>query len=248
MNHIMLVTGASRGIGAAISRRAAQAGWDVAINYAGRADKAAEVAADVEAAGQRALCVKADVGDSDAVATMFTEIDKNLGAVTALINNAGIVEKMTMAELDPARLTHMMQVNVMGCLYCVHEAVKRMGRSSGGTGGAIVNISSRAAATGGMAGSIGYAATKGAVDSMTLGQAKELASDGIRVAAIRPGLIHSDIHVQNGGRAAVEKMAATAVPLGRGGEPEEIAGLAVWLCGNEASYVTGALFDVGGGR
>jgi NAD(P)-dependent dehydrogenase (short-subunit alcohol dehydrogenase family) len=248
MNQIMLVTGASRGIGAAIARRAAQAGWDVAINYAGRADKAAEVAADVEAAGRRALCVQADVGNADQVAAMFAEVDTGLGPVTALINNAGIAEKMTMAKLDRERLARMLQINIAGCLYCVHEAVKRMGRSNGGSGGTIVNMSSRAAATGGMAGSIAYAATKGAVDSMTIGQAKELGPDGIRVAAIRPGLIHSDIHIPNGGRDGVEKMAAASVPLGRGGEPEEIAGLAVWLCGSEASYITGALFDVGGGR
>jgi NAD(P)-dependent dehydrogenase (short-subunit alcohol dehydrogenase family) len=248
MNQIMLVTGASRGIGAAIARRAAQAGWDVAVNYAGRADKAAEVAGAVEKAGRRALCVQADVGDADQVAAMFAEIDKKLGPVTALINNAGVAEKMTMAELDRDRLARMLQINIAGCLYCTHEAVKRMARLNGGPGGVIVNMSSRAATTGGMPGSIAYAATKGAVDSMTIGQAKELGAEGIRVAAIRPGLIHSDIHIRNGGREGVEKMASASVPLGRGGEPEEIAGLAVWLCGREASYVTGALFDVGGGR
>jgi NAD(P)-dependent dehydrogenase (short-subunit alcohol dehydrogenase family) len=248
MGKTMLVTGASRGIGAAIARRAAQAGWDVAVNYAGRADKAAEVAADIEAAGRRAHCVQADVADADAVRAMFAEVDDVLGPVAALVNNAGIVEKMTMAELDPARLARMMGVNIAGCLYCTHEAVRRMGRSFGGSGGTIVNISSRAAATGGLPGSIGYAATKGAVDSMTYGQARELGPEGIRVAAIRPGLIHSDIHLPGGGREAVEKMASASVPLGRAGEPEEIAGLAIWLCGDEAGYVTGALFDVGGGR
>jgi NAD(P)-dependent dehydrogenase (short-subunit alcohol dehydrogenase family) len=248
MEQIMLVTGGSRGIGAAIARRAAKAGWDVAVNYAGRADKAAEVAADIEAAGRRAHCVQADVSDAGAVAAMFQEVDKALGPVTALVNNAGIVQKMTMAELDPERLARMIGINIAGCFHCTHEAVKRMARSAGGSGGTIVNISSRAAATGGLPGSIGYAATKGAVDSMTLGQAVELGPEGIRVAAIRPGLIHSDIHVVNGGREAVEKMAQASVPLGRAGEPEEIAGLAVWLCGNEASYVSGGLFDVGGGR
>ena len=248
MSQIMLVTGASRGIGAAIARRAAEAGWDIAINYAGNADKAAEVARAVEAAGQRAICVQADVGDSDQVTAMFAQVDRELGPLSALVNNAGIVEKMTMADLELDRMDHMFRVNVLGCFSCVHQATKRMGRSYGGAGGTIVNMSSRAAATGGMAGSIGYAATKGAVDAMTLGQAKELAGEDIRVAAIRPGLIHSDIHIQNGGRDAVEKMAAASVPLGRGGEPEEIAGLAVWLCGSEASYITGALFDIGGGR
>ncbi len=248
MGQVMLVTGASRGIGAAIARRAARAGWDVAVNYAGSAGKAAEVARAVEAAGQRAICVQADVGNGDEVAAMFAQVDRDLGPLSALINNAGIVEKMTMANLELDRMAHMFQVNVLGCFSCVHQAVRRMGRSFGGAGGTIVNISSRAAATGGMSGSIGYAATKGAVDAMTLGQAKELASEDIRVAAIRPGLIHSDIHLQNGGRDAVEKMAAASVPLGRGGEPEEIAGLAVWLCGSEASYITGALYDVGGGR
>jgi NAD(P)-dependent dehydrogenase (short-subunit alcohol dehydrogenase family) len=248
MGQIMLVTGASRGIGAAIARRAAQAGWDVAVNYAGRADKAAEVATEVESAGRRAHCVQADVADAQAVAAMFAEVDEALGPVTALINNAGILEKMPLAELDHKRLARMLQVNIAGSFHCAHEAAKRMARSSGGSGCTIVNISSRAAATGGLPGSVGYSATKGAVDTMTIGYAKELGPEGIRVAAIRPGLIHSDIHLPGGGRDYVNKIAAATVPLGRAGEPDEIAGLAVWLCSDEASYVTGALFDVGGGR
>lgn len=248
MSGVMLVTGGSRGIGAAIARRAAQAGFDVAINYAGRADKAAEVAEDVEALGQRAITIQADTADPQAVEAMFTATDDALGHVTALINNAGIVEKMATAEVDPIRLRRMIDVNITGYFLCAHHAVRRMGRSYGGRGGTIVNISSRAAASGGLPGSIGYAATKGAVDSMTLGQAKELGPEGVRAVAIRPGLIHSDIHDQNGGRDAVDAMAQASVPLGRGGEPDEIAGLAVWLCGDEASYVSGALFDVGGGR
>ncbi len=248
MSGVMLVTGGSRGIGAAIARRAAQAGYDVAVNFAGRADKAAEVAADVQKLGRKAMTIQADTADPQAVEAMFAETDRVLGPVTALVNNAGIVEKMTTAELDPTRLSRMIDVNITGCFLCSHQAVRRMGRSFGGDGGTIVNISSRAAASGGLPGSIGYAATKGAVDSMTLGQAKELGPEGIRVVAIRPGLIHSDIHEPNGGRDAVHKMAAASVPLGRGGEPDEVAGLAVWLCGDEASYVSGALFDVGGGR
>ncbi len=244
----MLVTGGSRGIGAAIARRAAQAGYDVAVNFAGRADKAADVVNDIEKLGRRAVAIQADTADPEAVEAMFAETDRSLGPVTALINNAGIVEKMTTAEVDPARLRRMIDVNITGYFLCAHHAVRRMGRSFGGNGGTIVNISSRAAASGGLPGSIGYAATKGAVDSMTLGQAKELGSEGIRAVAIRPGLIHSDIHDQNGGREAVDAMAQASVPLGRGGEPDEIAGLAVWLCGDEASYVSGALFDVGGGR
>ena len=248
MNHIMLVTGASRGIGAAISRRAAQAGWDVAINYAGRADKAAEVAADVEAAGQRALCVKADVGDSDAVATMFTEIDKNLGAVTALINNAGIVEKMTMAELDPARLTHMMQVNVMGCLYCVHEAVKRMGRSSGGTGR---RYRQHIVARGGHRRHGRFDRVRG--DQGRGRQHDTWSSQGTGVRRhprcrdpARPDpLRYSRPKWRARGRG---KDGRNRSAVGTGRRARGDRGLAVWLCGNEASYVTGALFDVGGGR
>ena len=154
--------------------------------------------------GQRAVAIQADTADPQAVEAMFTETDRTLGPLTALINNAGIVEKMATAEVDPIRLRRMIDVNVTGYFLCAHHAVRRMGRSYGGRGGTIVNISSRAAASGGLPGSIGYAATKGAVDSMTLGQAKELGPEGVRAVAIRPGLIHSDIHDQNGGRDAVD--------------------------------------------
>jgi len=248
MADVMLVTGGSRGIGAAICRRAAQAGWDVAVNYLGAADKAAAVVADIEALGRRALAVQADTADDDAVAAMFVRARAELGPVAALVNNAGIVEKLDLHDLDAGRLRRMIDVNVTGCFLCAHQALRQMSTQAGGPGGTIVNISSRAAATGGLARSVGYAATKGAVDSFTLGLAKEGAPHGVRAVAIRPGLIHSDIHLQNGGREAVEAVARANVPLGRAGEPEEIAGLAVWLCGPEASYVTGALFDVGGGR
>ena len=248
MAHVMLVTGGSRGIGAAICRRAAQAGWDVAVNYHGAADKAAQVVADVEAAGQRALAVQADTADEDSVAAMFTNIAGQLGPIGALINNAGIVEKLDLHDLDTARLRRMIDVNVTGCFICAHHALRQMSTRLGGAGGTIVNISSRASASGGLPRSVDYAATKGAVDSFTLGMAKEGAPNGVRSVAIRPGLIHSDIHDQNGGREAVEAMAKAGVPMARAGEPEEIAGLAVWLCGPEASYVSGALIDVGGGR
>lgn len=248
MTKVMLVTGGSRGIGAAICRRAAEAGWDVAVNYSSAADKAAEVVAAVEAAGQRAIAVKADTSDAEAVAAMFAETKVRLGPVSALVNNAGIVEKLDLAALDPVRLRRMVDVNVTGCFLSAHQALLQMSTRHGGAGGTIVNISSRASATGGLPGSVGYAATKGAVDSFPLGLAKEGAGHGVRAVAIRPGLIHSDIHLPNGGREGVEAMAKTGVPMGRAGEPEEIAGLAVWLCGPEASYVSGALIDVGGGR
>ena len=248
MADVMLVTGGSRGIGAAICRRAAQAGWDVAVNYHGSADKANEVVADIEALGRHAIAVKADTADEAAVAAMFARTAAELGPVTALVNNAGIVEKLDLHDLDAARLRRMIDVNITGCFICAHHALQQMSTRLGGSGGTIVNISSRAAATGGLPRSVGYAATKGALDSFTLGLAKEGAPHGVRSVAIRPGLIHSDIHIQNGGRQAVEALARANVPMGRAGEPEEIAGLAVWLCGPEASYVTGALIDVGGGR
>ena len=248
MTGVMLVTGGSRGIGAAICRRAAQAGWDVAVNYNGSADKAAGVVADVEALGRRAIAVKADTADDAAVAAMFARTAEELGPVAALVNNAGIVEKLDLHDLDAARLRRMVDVNVTGCFICAHHALRQMSTRLGGSGGTIVNISSRASTSGGLPRSVGYAATKGAVDSFTLGLAKEGAAHGVRSVAIRPGLIHSDIHIQNGGREAVEAMARANVPMARAGEPEEIAGLAVWLCGPEASYVSGALIDVGGGR
>ena len=248
MTGVMLVTGGSRGIGAAICRRAAQAGWDVAVNYNGSADKAAGVVADVEALGRRAIAVKADTADDAAVAAMFARTAEELGPVAALVNNAGIVEKLDLHDLDAARLRRMVDVNVTGCFICAHHALRQMSTRLGGSGGTIVNISSRASTSGGLPRSVGYAATKGAVDSFTLGLAKEGAAHGVRSVAIRPGLIHSDIHIQNGGREAVEAMARANVPMARAGEPEEIAGLVVWLCGPEASYVSGALIDVGGGR
>ena len=248
MADVMLVTGGSRGIGAAICRRAAQAGWDVAVNYHGAADKAAEVVAEIEAMGRRAIAVQADTADDDAVAAMFAQTARVLGPLKALINNAGVVEKLDLHDLDVARLRRMVEVNVIGCFICAHHALRQMSSQLGGTGGVIVNISSRAAASGGLPRSVGYAATKGAVDSFTLGLAKEGAPHGVRAAAIRPGLIHSDIHEVNGGREAVEAMARTGVPMARAGEPQEVAGIAVWLCGPEASYVSGALIDVGGGR
>ena len=249
MTQVMLVTGGSRGIGAAICRRAAQAGWDVAVNYHGAADKAAGVVGEVEALGRRAIAVQADTADETAVAAMFEKAAAELGPVTALVNNAGIVEKLDLHDLDAARLRRMVEVNVIGCFLCAHQALRQMSTQLGGAGGTIVNISSRAAASGGLPRSVGYAATKGALDSFTLGLAKEAAPHGVRSVAIRPGLIHSDIHVAGlGDRTAVDAMARASVPMGRAGEPEEIAGLAVWLCGSEASYVTGALIDVGGGR
>ena len=248
MADVMLVTGGSRGIGAAICRRAAQAGWDVVDNYHGAADKAAAVVADVAALGRRAIAVQADTADDAAVAAMFARTRAELGPVAALVNNAGIVEKLDLHDLDAARLRRMVDVNVTGCFICAHHALRQMSTQLGGAGGTIVNISSRASVTGGMNRSVGYAATKGAVDAFTLGLAREGAAHGIRAVAIRPGLIHSDIHIQNGGREVVEAIAKANVPLGRGGEPEEIAGLAIWLCGPEASYVTGSLIDVGGGR
>jgi NAD(P)-dependent dehydrogenase (short-subunit alcohol dehydrogenase family) len=248
MSPVLIVTGASRGIGAACARRAARAGWRVAVNYGRSRDAALAVVADIERAGGEAVAIAADVSRHEEAAHLFAECDRLLGRATGLINNAGVggtiapVEQQTRAMLEALFAT-----NVFGYLYCAGEAVKRMARRHGGAGGAIVNISSAAARLGGLPSMVPYAASKGAVDAMTLGLAKELGRDGIRVAGIRPGIIDTDILEPMGRRAVIDAVSPT-IPLGRTGEVHEIAEAAVWLLSPEASYVHGAILDVSGGR
>ena len=245
---VLLVTGASRGIGAATARLAAQRGWDVAVNYHRDQGAAEQVADAVRAAGRRAITVAADVADEPAVLAMFGRIDDELGRLTGLVNNAGIVAmKARLEEMDVARWQRMWAVNLTGSLLCAREAVRRMSIRHGGAGGAIVNLSSVAARLGAPGMYVDYGASKGGIDTLTLGLGVELAADGIRVNAVRPGIIDTDIHADSGDRARPQA-AAAGIPMQRPGRVEEVAAAIVWLLSAEASYTTGAILDVGGGR
>ncbi|GCL64202.1 SDR family oxidoreductase [Pseudaquabacterium pictum] len=245
---VLLITGASRGIGAATARLAAARGWDVAINYARDAAAAEAVAADVRAAGRRAITVAADVADEAAVLAMFNRVDAELGPLAGLVNNAGIVAmKARLDEMDVARWQRMWAVNLTGSFLCAREAVRRMSTRHGGSGGAIVNLGSVAARIGSPAMYVDYAASKGAVDTFTIGLAQELAAEGIRVNAVRPGIIDTDIHADSGDRHRPQA-AAAVIPMGRPGTADEIAAAVLWLLSAEASYTTGAIVDVAGAR
>ena len=244
---VLLITGASRGIGAATARLAAQRGWDVAINYVRDSAAAEAVAADVRSAGQRALTVAADVADEAAVLAMFTRVRTELGPLAGLVNNAGIVAmKARLDAMDVARWQRLWAVNLTGSLLCAREAVRCMSTRHGGAGGAIVNVGSVAARTGSPAMYVDYAASKGAIDSFTIGLAKEVVAEGIRVNVVRPGITDTDIHATSGDRGRPQAMAAS-LPMGRPGQAGEIATAILWLLSAEASYTTGAIVDVGGG-
>jgi len=245
---VLLITGASRGIGAATARRAAAAGWDVAINYARDAAAAEGVAAEVRALGRRALAVAADVADEAAVLALFARVDAELGPLGGLVNNAGIVDmKARLDEMDVARWQRMWAVNLTGSLLCAREAVRRMSTRHGGAGGAIVNLGSAAARLGSPGLYIDYAMSKGAIDTFTHGLALEVAAEGIRVNAVRPGMIDTDIHAASGDRNRPHA-AAQLIPMQRPGTADEIAAAVVWLLSADASYTTGAILDVSGGR
>ncbi len=245
---ILLITGAGRGIGAATARRAAAAGWDVALNYVRDAAAAEAVASEVRAAGRRAITVAADVADEAAVLAMFGRIDEELGALTGLVNNAGIVAmKARLDEIDVARMQRMWAVNLTGSLLCAREAVRRMSLRHGGAGGAIVNLGSVAGRLGAPGMYVDYAASKGAIDTFTRGLAQEVAAEGIRVNGVRPGIIDTDIHADSGDRGRPQT-ASAIIPMGRPGSADEVAAAIVWLLSAEASYTSGALLDVGGAR
>jgi len=245
---IALITGASRGIGAATARLLAERGYDLAINYARNAAAAERVAADVRALGRRALLVRADVADEAAVVAMFGAVDNGLGRLTALINNAGIVDmKARLDEMSAARFKRMLDVNVFGTLLCSREAVKRMSTRHGGAGGSIVNLSSIAASLGAPGMYVDYAASKGAIDSLTLGLGRELATEGVRVNAVRPGIIDTEIHADSGDAQRAHS-AASLIPMQRPGTALEIAQAIVWLVSDDASYVTATVLAVSGGR
>lgn len=245
---IMVVTGGSRGIGAAIARLAAKQGYDVAINYVGNEAAAKEVVADIEKAGRRAIAVKGNMGEPRDIANLFTEVDKKLGRVTHLANNAGIMGTPNrVADIDAAKLKEVVDVNVTGAILVAGEAVRRMSTKHGGKGGAIVNIGSMASILGMPGDYVWYAATKGAMNSFTIGLAREVIGEGIRVNAVSPGLIATDIHATAGLADRLEKM-KTVIPIGRPGTSEEVADTVMYLMSEQASYVVGAILNVSGGR
>jgi NAD(P)-dependent dehydrogenase (short-subunit alcohol dehydrogenase family) len=243
----VLVTGGGRGIGAATSRLAARRGWSVCVNYLRDEASAQAVVRDIERAGGRAVAVKGDVAIEADVVAMF-DATASLGPLRGLVNNAGILEQqMRMDGMEAARFARVFATNITGAFLCAREAVRRMSTRHGGGGGAIVNVSSVAARLGGTGEYVDYAASKGAVDTMTVGLAREVAEEGLRVNAVRPGVIYTDIHASGGEPARVERVKA-AVPMKRGGQPEEVAQAILWLLSEESSYVTGAFIDVSGGR
>jgi len=248
VTHVVLITGASRGIGAATARLAAQRGWDVAVNYTRSASAAEAVAADVSKAGRRAIAIQADVGKPEEVARLFKAVDAEFGRLDGFFNNAGILERASkFVDMDVARLQRILAVNTIGAFIAAQEAVRRMSTRLGGRGGVIVNMSSAAAKLGGSNEAIDYALSKGAIDTLTIGMAKELAAEGIRVNAVRPGMIDTDIQRDTGIPDRVAR-AVPLIPMQRGGTAEEVAEAVLWLMSDQSSYCTGLLLDVAGGR
>ena len=248
MAKVLLVTGGSRGIGAAVCRLGARDGYDVAVNFAGRADAAERVAADVRAAGRRALTFRADVADDVAVAAMFDQVTAELGPVTHFVSNAGVINRAgPLADLPVAEIRRIVNIDLTAHLICCREAVRRMSNKRGGQGGAIVLISSMAAELYGLGGFIPYAAAKGGIDVLTIGLGKEVAGEGIRVTGLRPGLIDTDIQVDTGIEDRIARF-GPSVPLGRPGTADEVAESVLWLLSDKASYVTATLYNISGGR
>jgi NAD(P)-dependent dehydrogenase (short-subunit alcohol dehydrogenase family) len=248
MSKVLLITGASRGIGAATARLAALRGYDVCVNYKSQRQAADTVVEAVKAAGQRAVAVAGDVAVEADVLRLFETCDRSLGPLDALVNNAGVLEtQMRLDAMDVGRLGRVFSTNIIGSFVCAREAVKRMSTRFGGSGGAIVNVSSGASRLGSPGEYVDYAASKGALDTMTIGLAREVAEEGVRVNAVRAGFIYTDIHASGGEPNRVERV-KSMVPMKRGGTSEEVANAIVWLLSDEASYVTGSFIDVAGGK
>ncbi|MFY3062239.1 SDR family oxidoreductase [Achromobacter xylosoxidans] len=245
---VILITGGSRGVGAATARLAAAQGYDVAISYVANEAAAQAVVTDVRALGRRALAVRADSADPDQIAGLFNAIDREFGRLDVLVNNAAIIARQSRLE-DPAfeRMQRIFAVNSLGPMLCAQQAARRMSQRHNGRGGAIINISSAAARLGSPNEYVDYAASKGALESFTIGFSKEVAREGIRVNCVRPGHIYTEMHASGGEPGRVDRIKDT-VPMGRGGQPEEVARAILWLAGAEASYVTGTFVDVTGGK
>jgi NAD(P)-dependent dehydrogenase (short-subunit alcohol dehydrogenase family) len=244
----MIVTGGGRGIGAATARLAASRGYSVCVNYLSNQEAADSVVRDIGARGGKAIAVAGDVAKEADVIHLFDAAQSKLGPLTALVNNAGILERQTrLDDMEAERFVRVFATNITGAFLCAREAVRRMSTRHGGRGGGIVNVSSMASKLGSPGEYVDYAASKGAIDSLTIGLAKEVAEEGIRVNAVRPGVIYTDIHASGGEPGRVERVKA-AVPMKRGGRPEEVANAILWLLSDESSYSTGAFIDVSGGR
>lgn len=248
MKPVLLVTGASRGIGAAVAKLAASRGYAVGVNYSRDDEAAARVVREIGGEGGHAVALQADVRDQAAVVGMFERLSVELGPPRALVNNAGIVGTQSrLDEMDEQRIRRVLDINVIGSLLCAREAVRRMSTRHGGSGGTIVNVSSAASRLGSPGEYVDYAASKGAIDTFTIGLAKEVAGEGVRVAAVRPGIIATSIHASGGDPGRIERLQGT-IPMQRAGEAVEVAHAVLWLMSEEASYATGAILDVAGGR
>jgi NAD(P)-dependent dehydrogenase (short-subunit alcohol dehydrogenase family) len=245
--NVVVITGGSRGIGAETARLFARHGYDVCLNYVENDAAAERVRSDILALGVRCLAVKADVSKADEVANLFRRVDQELGTLTVLVNNAAILNAQArLVDISPERFGNVLQKNVMSCFLCCKEAVQRMSTRQGGAGGSIVNVSSMAAKSGSPNEYVDYAASKGAVDTLTRGLALEVAAEGIRVNAVRPGLIYTEMHALGGEPARVDRL-KSRIPLQRGGQPSEVAEAIVWLASDKSSFATGTLLDLAGG-
>lgn len=248
MQNVLIITGGSRGIGAATAKLAAARGYAVCVNFHRNRSAADAVVAEIASAGGRAIAVAADVASEADVISLFKAVDDQLGPVTALVNNAGILEaQMRVEEMDASRLNRILATNVTGSFLCAREAIRRMSTRHGGRGGAIVNVSSAASRLGAAGEYVDYAASKGAVDSLTIGLSREVAGEGIRVNAVRPAFIYTEIHASGGEPGRVDRI-KDSIPMKRGGQPEEVANAILWLLSDEASYTTGTFIELAGGR
>lgn len=245
---LILITGGSRGVGAATARLAAAQGYDVAISFINNEAAALGIVADVQAVGRRALAIRADSADPEQVAQLFATIDETFGRIDVLVNNAAIIGLQSRFEdLDVARIQRIFAINAIGPMLCAQQAVKRMSFRHNGKGGSVINVSSGAARLGSPNEYVDYAASKGALETFTIGLSKEVAREGIRVNCVRPGHIYTEMHASGGEPGRVDRV-KDSIPMGRGGEPEEVARAVLWLAGAEASFITGTFLDVTGGK